>query len=327
MRVMVTGGTGFVGGHIVRALVDEGHEPCLLVRNEPKLRQLVELFDLPGDIAWVEGNILDQASVTRALSGADACVHSAAFTTLDPNEMDKCLEVNGPGTEIVLGAAVAAGCDPIVHTSSISCIFPPVGDMADPDVDPVHSSEAPYSKSKVESELHARALQEAGHPVLIVYPGGVAGPDDLGLNVVGSYLVNILSSDVLMVGPSGGWALIDVRDIARAVARLMRPGLGPRRFLAQGDLMSFDEFNAALIEVTGLDRSVAPMTRDDLLQVMDEEAVDIQLDIRPGNDQPLQRETGVTWRPQLDTLRDTVSWLVASGYLDEKWAPAVGVSP
>ena len=129
-----------------------------------------------------------------------------------------------------------------------------------------------YSKSKVESELHARALQEAGHPVLIVYPGGVAGPDDLGLNVVGSYLVNILSSDVLMVGPSGGWALIDVRDIALAVARLMRPGLGPRRFLAQGDLMSFDEFNAALIEVTGLDRSVAPMTRDDLLQVMDEEA-------------------------------------------------------
>src|SRR5262249_26425749 len=136
-----------------------------------------------------------------------------------------------------------------------------------------------------------RALQEAGHPVLILYPGGVTGPDDLGLNVVGSYLVNILSSDVLMAGPSGGWALIDVRDIACAVARLHSPGLGPRCFLAQGDLMTFEEFNAALNAVTGLDRSVALMTRDDLLQVMDEEAVDIQLDIRPGNDAPLQRET------------------------------------
>jgi nucleoside-diphosphate-sugar epimerase len=326
MRVMVTGGTGFVGGHIVRALVDEGHEPCMLVRSEPKLRQLVELFDLPGDIAWSPGDILDAASVASALEGADACVHAAAFTTLDPNEMDRCLEVNGPGTEIVLGAAVEARCDPIVHLSSISCIFPPIGDVADPDVDPVHSSDAPYSKSKVESELHARALQEAGHPVVIVYPGGVTGPDDLGLNVVSSYFVNILSSDVLMIGPSGGWAVIDVRDLARAVARLMRPGMGPRRFMAQGDLMTFDDFNATLNAVTGLDRSSAAMTREDLLQVMDEEAVDIQLEIRPANDGPLQRETGVTWRPQRDTLQDTVRWLVANRYLDEKWAPALGAA-
>lgn len=326
MRVMVTGGTGFVGGHIVKALVDEGHEPCLLVRSEGKARQLVELFDLPADIAWSPGDILDAASVDRALKGADACVHSAAFTTLDPNEMDKCLEVNGPGTEIVLGAAVAAGCDPIVHMSSISCIFPPVGDRADPDVDPVRSSDAPYSKSKVESELHARALQEAGHPVLILYPGGVTGPDDLGLNVVGSYLVNILSSDVLMIGPSGGWAVIDVRDVARAVARLMRPGLGPRRFMAQGDLITFEDFNATLNAVTGLDRSSAAMSREDLLQVMDEEAVDIQLEIRPANDGPIQRETGVTWRPQRDTLRDAVGWLVANGHLDDKWAPALSAT-
>ena len=154
MRVTVTGGTGFVGGHVVRALVDEGHEPCLLVRSEDKLRQLVELFDLPGSLAWVKGDILDAESVAAACAGAGGCVHAAAFTTLDPTLMDRCLETNGPGTRVVLDAAVAEGCDPIIHVSSISCIFPPVGEIADADVDPVRSSDAPYSQSKVESELY-----------------------------------------------------------------------------------------------------------------------------------------------------------------------------
>ena len=323
MRVMVTGGTGFLGGHVVRALLDEGHEPHLLVRSEAKLRRLVELFDLPAQIGHTRGDILDARSVSRSLEGADACVHAAAFTTLDPAEMDKCLEINAPGAKIVLDAAVAAGCDPVVHISSISCIFPPVGDMADAEVDQVHSSEAPYSRSKADSDLYARELQAAGHPVLILYPSGVTGPDDLDLNVLSAYLINILSSDVLMNGPSGGWSLVDVRDVALATARLMRRGLGPRRFLAQGEVVSFAEFNAALNEVTGLERAVVAMSRDDLLAVMDEEAVDIMLELKPGNDAPLLRETGIAWRPLRDTVRDTVQWLVTTGHLDTKWAPAI----
>ena len=213
MRVMVTGGTGFLGGHTVRALVDAGHEPRLLVRSQEKLGELIELFELPPDIEWTQGDILDAASVAQALDGADACIHAAAFTTLDPALMDRCLEVNAPGTRIVLDAAVAAGCDPIVHTSSISCIFPPVGDVADADVDPVRSSDAPYSRSKAESDLYARELQAAGHPVVILYPGGVAGPGDLGFNVMAAVLGGMISSDTLMSAATGGGCAIDVRDL------------------------------------------------------------------------------------------------------------------
>ena len=143
MRVMVTGGTGFLGGHVVRALVDEGHEPCLLVRSEDKVARLIEVFGLPPDLAWVPGDILDAQSVTDACADADACVHAAAFTTLDPALMDQCLTINGPGTKVVLDTAVRARCDPIIHISSISCIFPPLGPVADADVDPVRSSDAP----------------------------------------------------------------------------------------------------------------------------------------------------------------------------------------
>ena len=324
MRVMVTGGTGFLGGHTVRALVDAGHEPRLLVRSEEKLGQLIELFELPPDIEWVSGDILDAASVAQALEGADACVHAAAFTTLDPALMDRCLAINAPGTKIVLDAAVAAGCDPIVHTSSISCIFPPVGDVADADVDPVRSSDAPYSRSKAESDLYARELQAAGHPIVILYPGGVAGPDDLGLNVNAAVMGGLISSDTLMKGATGGGCAIDVRDLATAIARLMQPGGGPRRFLAQGPTLGWDDLHALIEEVTGLPRTSVLMNRDDMLAaIKEDEAVDMMLGIKPGNDAPIQQATGVVWRPMRDTYHDMFAWMIEHGYLDPMWAPAI----
>ena len=172
MRVMVTGATGFIGGHVLAALVAAGHEPVALVRNADKLTQMKSLHGLGAvDIAHVVGDILDADTVQQAVSGCDAVIHSAAFTTLDPAEMDKCLEINEPGTRIVMDAAVAAGCDPIIYMSTMSCIFPPVGDVADPDVDPVHSSDAPYSKSKADAEIYARDLQASGqmHHVSVGY--------------------------------------------------------------------------------------------------------------------------------------------------------------
>jgi nucleoside-diphosphate-sugar epimerase len=326
MRVLVTGGTGFVGGHTVKALVDAGHEPQLLVRSEEKLRRLVELFDLPPQIPFVEGDILDRASVDAAIEGADACVHAAAFTTLDPALMDQCLAINGPGTRIVLDAAVAAGCDPIIHTSSVSCIYPTTGDRFDAD-DPVRSGEAPYSRSKAESDLYARELQDGGHPVVILYLGGVTGPDDLGLNAAAAFLSALLASDTQMRAETGGGGAIDVRDVGAAITGLMRPGDGPRRFCAVGHALEWDEMNALQNAVSGYPRTGVTMTREQLLAaVPEEEAVEIMLGFRPGNDEPLMHASGVRWRPIEDTYRDTIVWMLTHGYLDPKWAPALAPS-
>ena len=85
MRVMVTGGAGFSGGHITDALIASGHPPRLLVRDSEKLRRLCALFDLePEFVEAVVGDILDPTSVADALDSGDACVHLAAFATLNP---------------------------------------------------------------------------------------------------------------------------------------------------------------------------------------------------------------------------------------------------
>jgi len=146
VRVMVTGGTGFFGGHITEALLAAGHQPRLLVHDPEKLGRMCALFHIePELVEAVVGDILDPTSVADALDSCDACVHSAAFATLNPELMPKALEVNAPGTRIVLDAAMAVGCDPIVHVSTLSVIFPPTGSMFSAD-DPVHAGGMPSKR-------------------------------------------------------------------------------------------------------------------------------------------------------------------------------------
>jgi nucleoside-diphosphate-sugar epimerase len=323
MRVMLTGGTGFIGGHVLRALLDAGHEPVLLVRDPAKLERQCTLFGIdPERVSAASGDILDVDSVRAALDGTDACIHAAAFTTLTPEEMPKALDVNAPGSRIVLDAALEHGCDPVVSVSSMSVVFPPSGDRLRAD-DPVHTGGAPYNASKADAELYARSLQDAGAPVVTVYPGGVMGPLDLGVNVVEGMWSGILSSEYLMLADSGGYLVADVRDTGDMVAALMRPGLGGRRFMMAGRFLDWSDCADVVDEVTGRERTRVHQTREELEAQIEPEAVDIMLGLVPADDEPVQRETGVSWRPFPDTFRDLVTWLLQSGRLDPQWAPAL----
>jgi dihydroflavonol-4-reductase len=323
MRVMLTGGTGFIGGHVLRALLDAGHEPVLLVRDPAKLERQCALFGIdPGRVGSVTGDILDADSVVAALDGTDACVHAAAFTTLTPEEMPKALDVNAPGARIVLDAALHHGCDPVVSVSSMSVIFPPTGDRLRAD-DPVHTGGAPYNASKADAELYARSLQDAGAPVVTVYPAGVMGPLDLGVNVIEAMWTGILASDYLMTADTGGYLIVDVRDTGDAIAALLQPGGGGRRYMIGGTYLDWNACADMVDAVTGRARTRVHQSRAELEQQIEPEAVAIMLGICPSDDEPLHRDTGVRWRPVHDTFRDLVRWLLESGRLDRQWAPAL----
>ncbi len=323
MKVMVTGGTGFVGGHVVQALLDAGHEPRLLVRDPAKLERLGAMFRFDvGRVEAVTGDILDRASVDATLEGCDACVHAAAFTSLTPEEMPKALEVNAPGARIVLDAAIERGCDPVVSVSSMSVIFPPSGDRLSAN-DPVHTGGAPYLASKADAELHARARQDAGAPIVTLYPAGVTGPLDLGVNVTEGIFAQTLATEYLLVAESGGNLYVDVRDLATTIVALLVSGLGPRRYMAGGVFLTWDEYADLVDAVTGLVHTRVPSTRAELEQQIEPEAVEIMLGIVPPDDDDLHRDTGIEWRPIADTLRDTISWMLQHGRLDPRWAPAL----
>jgi nucleoside-diphosphate-sugar epimerase len=325
MRVMLTGATGFIGGHTLAALMAAGHEVRALVRDGDKLDRMLAMHGIDGSTKKVEavlGDMTDLDAVTTALEGCDACVHTAAFTSLDPEQMHHALEVNAPGAVNVLNAAAAAECDPIVHLSTMSVIFPPTGDVLSGE-DPVQGGGNPYNASKAVAEEHARAMQDNGMPVSIIYPAGVTGPDDLGLNVLAATFIPTLSTEMMMSLASGGWLLVDVRDLGAAIAGLMTPGRGPKRYVAGGTYMTWDEFHARVTEATGRDRALFPTPASALKGMVDDEAVEIMLGIVPGDDAALLADSGLgEWRPVTETLADTVRWLIAGGLLDPEWAPA-----
>jgi dihydroflavonol-4-reductase len=205
--------------------------------------------------------------------------------------------------------------------STLSVLFPPTGPMFSAD-DPVHTGGLPYNASKADADLHARSLQDDGVPVVIVYPAGLTGPIDVGINAVAEIWSQTLASEFVSYSDTGGYLLSDVRDAARALVALLHPGRGARRYMMGGPFLTWLEFADALEAVTGLHRTPVRMTREDLkAQISESEAVDIALGVVASDDEPLQRDTGMTWRPVEDTIRDTIRWLVTEGHLDRRWAP------
>src|SRR5262245_31013584 len=175
MRVLITGGTGFVGSHAVAAAVGAGHRVRLLVRRPERVAAALAPFGID-EADTVAGDVLDPASVQAAVEGCDAAINAAAVYSLDPGEAEKALATNARATEIVLEAAVAAGLDPIVHVSSYVALLPSRGVLGP--ASPVGVGGPAYPRSKAESELIARRHQDEGAPVVTTYPGAVVGPHD-----------------------------------------------------------------------------------------------------------------------------------------------------
>ena len=169
MKVLVTGGTGYVGAHIVAALIRDGHDVRMLVRRAEQVPISLEPLDVSVDDIVV-GDVLDADVVAAALDGMDAVVHAAAVFSLDARRATEITRTNLRATELVVGGAVERGLDPIVHISSTVALT--CRDGGGPDL-PLGDVDLPYAKSKRESEVQVRALQSIGAPVVSVYPGGV----------------------------------------------------------------------------------------------------------------------------------------------------------
>jgi dihydroflavonol-4-reductase len=125
MRVLVTGGTGYVGSHTVAALVERGHQVRLLVRARQRVAAAVApLGLLPADLDTIVGDVTDAAVVEQAVRGCQAVVHAGSVYSLDSRDAGRIRQVNVRGTDLVLGAAQRAGLDPIVYVSSIVALLP-----------------------------------------------------------------------------------------------------------------------------------------------------------------------------------------------------------
>jgi dihydroflavonol-4-reductase len=331
MRVLVTGGTGFVGCHTTKALIDAGHDVKLLVRARERIRPALEPLGI-GDVDYSVGDVTDRADVETALSGCDAVVHAASVYALSSSRAAEMERVNSAGTEVVLGLAHEAGLDPIVHVSSYAALLPPPrGGVITAD-SPVGRPAGPYGRSKADSERIARRLQDRGAPVVITHPGVVWGPHDPHMGETTAIARMILRGRMPVL--PGRMPVVDVRDVAAGHAAVMQPGAGPRRFLLTGEDLSFAELFDTVRRVTGrrlralrVPRAIADAALGARARVpASAEGPWFALQRAQVDASETQAVLGVRFRPAQEAIADTIRWLHGQGHLTDRQAGHVAVT-
>ena len=249
MRVLVTGASGFVGAHAVAAMQAEGHQVRAFVRSPDKLRHALEPVGVEVDDV-VAGDVTDRSAVEGAVAGCDAVVHAANIYSYDTRLAADMWRVNVSGTDLVLDAALAAGCDPVIHVSSMVVLLPCEGPIpSDPHL-PHAKSRDPYVDSKKAAEAVARRRQARGEPVVTVYLGSVWGPHDPGAGEMVKIARLFLNSPVPF-GLPGSIGIVDVRAAGRLLSSLLEAGRGPRRILFGGRTLRWKELGRMVIDAAG----------------------------------------------------------------------------
>jgi dihydroflavonol-4-reductase len=313
MKILITGGTGFVGSHAVAGLTRAGHDVRLLVRDPKRIPPALEPLGVEGVEHFV-GDVLDEASVEAAMDGVEAVLHGASVYSIQRRDAGKVRRTNVRGTELVLDAARRNRLDPIVYVSSFAAFLPVLGATIGPD-DPPGEARWPYAHSKAESERVARARQEEGAPVVIVAPGMVWGPNDPHFGESSTLARNILKGRLPFL-PSGGVPLVDVRDLADPIAATFVPNRGARRYLLGGNHIEFKEVARTLCRAARRRHSlwIMPKPMGRLVGWMLEGAL-ITMDDAHTDDSRARTDLGFAPRPAEDSLADTVSWMIEEGHI------------
>lgn len=223
MKVLVTGGTGYLGRAVVRALAARGHELVIFARQGSR-------SGLPG--AAVDGDVRDFAAFERAADGCDALCHAAALVSIWRRRREEFDEINVGGLRNALAVAAARGIRRLLYTSSFVAL--PPRDMTVPNV-PIEAND--YQRTKVAADRVADAAVRDGCPLVRVYPGVVYGP---GANTEGN-LVGRLIADHLkgrlpgLVGPENPWSYAYVDDVAAGHCAALERGRAGGRYALGGD--------------------------------------------------------------------------------------------
>ena len=247
MKALVTGATGFLGKHLLDALVARGHAVVALARSPGRLAPRA-------GVTAVQGDILDPSSLAAAAEGCEAVFHCAGVVSRDPGDGELLWRTHVLGTRNVVEAARAAGARRLVHASTsgtvaISEDATQVGREDDP-VPYALIERFPYYRSKLYAEQEALRANDDALSVVCVNPSLLLGPgDELGSST--GDVVNFLERRIPAV-PAGGVAYVDARDAAEAMVLAYEKGAPGRRYLINASNCTLREFFDRLERVTGV---------------------------------------------------------------------------
>src|SRR5688572_23632165 len=236
MNVLVTGGTGYLGRAVVSALTARGHHVVLFART-------ATASGLPG--RPIDGDIRDGDAVHAAAGGCHAIVHLAALVSIWRKRSRDFDEINVNGLRNVLVAAKSAGVRKVLYTSSFLAL-PPAGRA-----EPLHAND--YQRTKVIAEQIAVRAEDAGIPLIRLYPGVVYGPGEFTEgNLIGRMVRDHLRRRLPgLIGPRRVWSYAYVDDVARGYVEALERGRVGMQYRLGGENVPQMRVFEIVREVTG----------------------------------------------------------------------------
>ena len=263
-RVLVTGATGFIAGHVILQLLEAGHEVRGTARSASKATPLNTILGdyagKPVNVEIVEADLNSDAGWAEAVSGMDYVQHIASpFLAVMPKDPDELIRPARGGALRVLKAAKAAGVKRVVLTSSMAAIAYGWGDDRPNPLTEEHWSNpdnlkdnTAYTRSKTIAEAAAWDYvngEGKGLELAVINPSAVLGPA-MSADVSASLqIITQLMTGKAPASPRVGFCVVDVRDVADAHVKAMTvPEAAGERFLAAGRFMWMSEVADVLRE-------------------------------------------------------------------------------
>jgi dihydroflavonol-4-reductase len=247
MTTLVTGATGFVGSHVARQLVTEGHAVRILIRRTSNLAALEGL-----NVERLEGDLRDGSSLEHAMRGVRRVFHVAADYRLWTRHPEEIYESNVQGTKGLLEAAKRAGVEKFVYTSTVATIaVPRPGPLPNEETRAtVDEMIGHYKRSKFLAEQEAMRSAAEGLPVVIVNPTAPVGPGDWKPTPTGRILLDFLNGKMPAYVDTG-LNVVAVEDVAAGHLLAAEKGRIGERYILGARNMTLKQILEALSAITG----------------------------------------------------------------------------
>jgi len=250
-KILVTGGTGFIGAYIIKELVEKGYS-VRAIRRSNKL----PFFISPGilnKVEWVSGDILDVMSLDEAMRGVDAVIHSAALVSFFKKERKQMYQVNVEGTANVVNLALEHNMKRLVHISSISALGRTAsGEHVTEEKKWMTSKlNTHYGISKQKAEMEVWRAMGEGLSAVIINPSTVLGFGDWHYGSCAIFKNIYKEFPWYSTGING---FVDVGDVARTAVLLMEDNISGERFIVNSDNWEFRKLFNAIADAFGKKR-------------------------------------------------------------------------
>jgi dihydroflavonol-4-reductase len=323
-RVLVTGGSGFIGQHLVSALVARHRQVRVLDLLPPA-------HFLP-DVQYIQGSVLDPDLVNQALRGVGEVYHLAALPGMWLPKKDDFHTVNYHGTEVVITAARRCGIKRFLHCSTESILFRASSSQdaaCEQDLLPPDDMPGLYTRSKLLAEQLAMQAASSGFPVVVGTPTMPIGPHDHNLTPPTAMLRHFLDGRLhlyldFIVN------LVDVRDVAAGLILAMEHGRAGHRYILGSESIPLKRILELMVAISGrrnlaipVSGRMAEMAATMLEFISDHvtrrppsgtaEGVRIALRATDLSIEKAQQELGYAPRPVEPALRDTITYLLGPG--------------